>query len=146
MISKLPISRSFKVESVPLAFDGFCKDILSDLEEHKFNNEDIFAVHLSLEEAFINAVKHGNKMDSGKAVQIDYSLCPDKIEISVTDEGEGFNPDSIADPRNGDNIFKSNGRGLFLIRSYMDIVEFNECGNQMRMVRIKKHDRGEETE
>ncbi len=144
MASKIPISRSIAVESTPSAIIGVCRHILAELEANNFSQDDIFAVHLALEEALINAVEHGNKMDPDKEVKIDYSVDMDKIEISVTDNGNGFNPNTVPDPRYGENLYKSGGRGLFLIRSYMDVVEFNERGNRMHLVRYKKkpHARG----
>lgn len=137
MVSKTPVSRSIVVESFPSAVAGMCRDILSELEAKKFGQEDIFAVRLALEEAFVNAVKHGNKMDPAKGVKIDYSVSLDKVEISMTDEGDGFEPDAVPDPRYGENLYKTEGRGLLLMRSYMDVVDFSEQGNRVRMVRYK---------
>jgi len=114
---------------------------VSKLEGSGFTKEDVFAVHLALQEAFINAVKHGNKMDPTKKVKIEYSLGLDKIEISITDEGVGFDPSAVPDPRAGENLFKPNGRGLLLIRSYMDVVKYNEQGNTLYMVRYKERPR-----
>ncbi len=138
MASKTPISRSIAVESTPSAIIRVCKHILAELEANNFSRDDIFAVHLALEEALINAVEHGNKADADKEVKINYLVDPDKVEISVTDNGNGFNPNIVPDPRYGENLYKTGGRGLFLIRSYMDVVEFNERGNRMRIVRYKK--------
>jgi serine/threonine-protein kinase RsbW len=111
---------------------------MSKLEDNNFSNEDIFAVHLALEEAFSNAIMHGNKMDPGKEVRIDYYLDPGKIEISVADQGDGFKPEAIPDPRFGKRLFDPDGRGLLLMKAYMDIVEFNERGNSVRMVRYRE--------
>jgi len=146
MISEAPISRSMVVESKPSAIVGVCKEILSKLENNGFSKEDIFAVHLAVEEAFLNAVKHGNKMDAAKNVKIDYSLDPDKIEISMADEGDGFEPEAVADPRWGDGLYKPEGRGLLLMNSYMDVVRFNERGNCVYMVRYKEKPRITERE
>jgi serine/threonine-protein kinase RsbW len=118
-----------------------CRKILPSLEVNKFSKEDIFAVHLALEEAFINAIKHGNKMKPGKEVKVEYSVSPDKVEISVTDEGKGFDPEDIPDPRLGENLYKSEGRGLLLMQSYMDVVEYSKRGNTVRMVRYKEKPR-----
>jgi serine/threonine-protein kinase RsbW len=118
-----------------------CEQILPKLETNGFSKDDIFAVHLALEEAFLNAVKHGNKMDSTKDVKIDYSVDLDKVEISVTDQGEGFEPASVADPRYGEDLYKPGGRGLLLMNSYMDMVKFNERGNSLYMVRYKEKPR-----
>lgn len=138
MASKGPVSYSAAVESRASAIVGICKQILSELEGNGFSKDDIFAVHLALEEAFINAVKHGNKMDPAKKVKIEYSVGPDKVEVSVTDEGDGFDPQTVPDPRSGKNLYKPEGRGLFLIKSYMDMVRFNEQCNCVYMVRYKE--------
>ncbi|MHC4172124.1 MAG: ATP-binding protein [Planctomycetota bacterium] len=138
MVSKAPISRTIVVESRTSAIAGVCEQILSKLEDNGFSKEDIFAVHLVLEEAFINAVKHGNKMDSAKNVKIDYSVGSDRVEISMTDQGDGFEPEAVADPRLGESLYKPEGRGLLLINSYMDVVRFNKRGNSVFMVRYKE--------
>jgi len=138
MASKTPISRSMVVGSVPSAIFGVCSRLLSELEANNFSEEDIFAVHLSLQEAFLNGISHGNKMDLDKGVKIDYLVGSDKVEISMMDEGDGFDPESVPDPRCEENLYKSKGRGLLLMRSYMDTVKFNERGNGVHMVRYKE--------
>jgi serine/threonine-protein kinase RsbW len=141
MASKGPIApqaHSMVVESRMTAIDEACDQILSELEGNGFNKEDIFAIHLALGEAFINAIKHGNKMDPAKKVKIEYSVNSDKIEVSVTDEGDGFNPEVVPDPRSGKNLYKPDGRGLFLMKSYMDVVRYNQHGNCVYMVRYKE--------
>ncbi|MCX5636544.1 MAG: ATP-binding protein, partial [Planctomycetota bacterium] len=95
MASKRPSSCSMVVESRTSAIDEVSEQILPELEGNGFDKEDIFAVHLALEEAFINAVKHGNKMDPAKKVKIEYSVSSDKIEVSMTDEGNGFDPEAV---------------------------------------------------
>jgi serine/threonine-protein kinase RsbW len=126
------------VESKPAAVVEVCKQIMAKLEAHRFGKDDIFAVHLTLEEAFLNAVKHGNKMDPTKTVKVEYLVDSEKVDISITDEGNGFDPDAVADPRFGEKLFEPGGRGLLLINSYMDVVEYNERGNSVRMVRYKE--------
>jgi len=115
-----------------------CRWVLSKLKANGFSQEDIFAVHLALQEAFTNAITHGNKMSRDREVKIDYSVGPDKFEVSMTDEGEGFDPDAVPDPRYDENLFKPEGRGLLLMRSYMDVVEFNERGNSVYMARYRE--------
>ncbi|UCE99420.1 MAG: ATP-binding protein [Planctomycetota bacterium] len=145
MASRAPITRTVAVPSKPPAIVGVCRRILSEIEAYGFDQEDLFAVHLAIEEAFINAIKHGNKMDANKEVKIDYSVNPDKIEIFMTDLGDGFDPNSVPDPRRGENLYKTEGRGLLLMRSYMDVIEFNNQGNRVRMVRYKEKPRLTET-
>lgn len=137
MVSKVPVNRSVVIESIPGAVIGICKDILVELKAKNFSEDNIFAVHLALEEAFLNAVKHGNKMDQEKAVKIEYTIGLDKIEVFVTDEGEGFDPEAVPDPRLEENLYKTDGRGLFLIRSYMDEVKFHEQGKCMQLVKYR---------
>lgn len=134
----MPISRSVVVASTPSAVNDVYGQIEPGLKAFRFSDEDIFAVHLAVEEAFINAVRHGNKMEPSKAVKIDYAIEPNKIEICMTDEGEGFEPDVIPDPRYGDNLYKPAGRGMLLIRSFMDVVEYSKKGNSLRMIRYRE--------
>jgi serine/threonine-protein kinase RsbW len=138
MTPKASNSRSIVVESKPSAVVEVCQQILAGLEANQFGTDDIFAVHLTLEEAFLNAVKHGNQMDPTKKVRVEYSVDAEKVDIAITDEGKGFEPDRVADPRFGDKLFEPGGRGLLLMNSYMDIVEFNERGNSVHMVRYKE--------
>jgi serine/threonine-protein kinase RsbW len=126
------------VASTLLASEGVCHLIMSILEDSGFGKEDVFAVHLALQEAFINAVRHGNQMDPDKEVKIEYLVDSEKFEISVTDEGDGFDPEAVPDPRCEENLYKPNGRGLLLMRAYMDVVEYNEKGNGVRMVRYRE--------
>ena len=144
MTSGEAISGSVSVESSSTAIIEVCKQLLAEIEASNYSTEEIFAVHLALEEAFINAIKHGNRMESSKAVQIDYVIGPDKVEITMTDEGRGFDPRTVPDPRVGENLYKTEGRGLLLINSYMDEVNFNETGNRVHMVKYKAKD-GERT-
>ena len=129
---------SIVVESKPSAVVEVCKQIMAKLEANKFDKDDIFAVHLTLEEAFLNAVKHGNKMDPTKKVKVEYTVDSEKVDISITDEGNGFEPEHVADPRFGEKLFEPGGRGLLLMNSYMDIVEYNKRGNSVHMVRYKE--------
>jgi serine/threonine-protein kinase RsbW len=138
MASETPISHSTVAESEPSAVEKQWRWILPKLKAHNFSENDIFAIHLAIEEAFINAIRHGNKMDPRKEVKIDYFVDDRKVEISMTDEGQGFNPNAVPDPRCGENLYKAGGRGLLLIRSYMDVVEFNDRGNCVLMVRYKE--------
>ena len=137
MASTAPNTCSLMVESKLSAVSGVYNLILSELEANSYDSDGVFSVHLALEEAFVNAVKHGNKNDLTKKVKIEYSVSSDKVEIVITDEGVGFDPSAVPDPRYGENLYKSEGRGLFLVRAYMDVVDFNEQGNCVRMVKYK---------
>lgn len=118
-----------------------CAGILCHAQNLKYSDDDLFALHLAMEEAIVNAVKHGNKRDPGRDITIEYELTPEKVDLWVTDQGEGFDPAHLADPRCGDNIYKTNGRGVLLIRSYMDLVEYNNVGNSIHMTKFNSKSR-----
>jgi serine/threonine-protein kinase RsbW len=90
---------------------------------------------VALDEAFVNAVKHGNRSDPTKLVRITAELSPREAIFTVEDEGEGFDVCEIPDPRDPTNLFKSSGRGVLLIYNIMDEVEYSERGTRLRMVK-----------
>jgi serine/threonine-protein kinase RsbW len=90
---------------------------------------------IALDEAFVNAVKHGNRGDHHKLVRITADLSPKEARFTVEDEGEGFNLREIPDPTDPSNLFKTSGRGVLLIYNIMDEVEYNERGNRLTMVK-----------
>ncbi len=90
---------------------------------------------IALDEAFVNAVKHGNKHDHNKLVRITADLSAREARFTIEDEGEGFDVNEIPDPRDPENLFKTSGRGVLLIYNIMDVVEYNERGNRLTMVK-----------
>ena len=135
MTSEASVEKSTVISSDTLAVDLLCQQLLGEISARDFGAEDIFGIHLGLEEAFINAIKHGNKKDKNKQISIEYLITDDRFEITITDEGEGFDPKSVPDPRSEENLYKTSGRGMLLMRSYMDIIEYNNKGNSVRMVK-----------
>lgn len=95
-------------------------------------------LRVGVTEALANAVLYGNRRDPRKRVRLEAWVTPESVRISVTDEGRGFDPDSVPDPTLPANILRSGGRGLFLIRKLMDRVEFNEAGNSITMVLLRE--------
>lgn len=90
---------------------------------------------IALDEAFVNAVKHGNKFDTAKMVKIRADISPEEARFVVEDEGEGFDVKQIPDPLHDSNLYKTSGRGVLLIQSLMDEVRYNERGNRIEMVK-----------
>src|SRR4051812_18258874 len=80
---------------------------------------DIFGIRLALEEALVNAIKHGNQLDRTKSVLVAYRLLPDRFEVHIRDEGPGFDPTDVPDPTDIENLDRPCGRGLMLMRHYM---------------------------
>jgi serine/threonine-protein kinase RsbW len=99
---------------------------------------------IALDEAFVNAVKHGNKNDPTKLVRVGAELSPKEACFTIEDEGEGFDVQTIPDPCDPANLFKSSGRGVLLIYNIMDEVEYNAQGNRVKMV--KRPERAVETQ
>lgn len=106
------------------------------LQGRPINEHDVFSVKLALEEALVNAIKHGNQMDRTKKVRIVYQLHADRFEIRISDEGAGFDPCDVPDPTAFENLERPCGRGLMLMRHYMTEVVFNDCGNSVAMSKV----------
>ncbi len=94
---------------------------------------------VALDEAFVNAVKHGNKFDATKLVRIIAEVSKQEARFTIEDEGEGFDINAIPDPLDPANLFKASGRGVLFIYNIMDEVKYNERGNRLTM--IKRSDR-----
>jgi serine/threonine-protein kinase RsbW len=102
-------------------------------------DRDIFGVKLALEEALVNAIKHGNQMDRSKTVHIRYRFQGDRLEVSITDQGSGFDPSDIPDPTDDENLERPCGRGLMLMRHYMNEVSYTPPGNTVSMLKILRN-------
>jgi serine/threonine-protein kinase RsbW len=123
------------LDFVQLVSDHLCRRI-------GFDEDSMHWVGVAIRESVINAIKHGNRNDAGKMVHVDFITSHDPenagLTISVRDEGEGFEPEEVADPLAPENMLKSSGRGIFLIRSFMDDVQLRkgaEGGMEVRMVK-----------
>ena len=83
-----------------------------------------FGIDMAVREAVTNAVVHGNRKDENKTVDVTLKSSPYAVEISVHDQGAGFNPEDVPDPTAEENILKASGRGIFFMRSFMDEVNW----------------------
>lgn len=106
------------------------------LTTHQFSERDIFCIRLALEEALVNAIKHGNQMDRTKKVHVVYHVRPERFDIKITDEGQGFDPEDVPDPTAVENLERPCGRGLMLMRHYMTEVVFNSRGNSVQLSKL----------
>ncbi len=139
MMSKTPSTFSVVVGSNPSSVERIYNQILEKMKAYQFSQDDVFAVHLAFEEAFLNAVEHGNKNDPTKTVRIEFMVDSEKVEIQVTDQGNGFYPSQVPDPRVGENLYHLRGRGMLLINAYMDVIEYNDQGNCLYMAKKRTH-------
>jgi serine/threonine-protein kinase RsbW len=112
------------------------------LQDRATGEHDLFGFKLALEEALVNAIKHGNQMDRAKQVRISYRLLSDRFDVHITDEGTGFDPSDVPDPTAVENLERPCGRGLMLMRHYMSEVAFTGRGNCVSMSKVFRNTNG----
>ncbi|MFO0818937.1 MAG: ATP-binding protein [Pirellulales bacterium] len=127
------------IPSIPAEGKRIVDDLLAKLSELGWEEHDVFGIHLAVEEALVNAIKHGNQDNPEKFVDVNLKLSSEKFFIQVTDQGAGFNPMDVPDPTDDDNIDLPSGRGLMLMRSFMTLVEYNATGNSVTMAKDRTH-------
>jgi len=117
------------------------EEILARIGQYNYDDADQFAIRLAVEEALINAIKHGNGSDPTKKIHIEYRVTPEEFFIKIEDEGPGFDPNAVPDPTDPEFLERPSGRGLMLMRYYMSEVSFNERGNCVIMVKRRSDSR-----
>jgi serine/threonine-protein kinase RsbW len=103
-----------------------------------FDDDTAHWIGMSVRESVTNAIQHGNKLDQSKRVDICFEVAPDYLDISVKDQGSGFQIEKLPNPLDPENLLKPSGRGIFYIRSFMDEVEFiphTQGGMEVHMVK-----------
>ena len=131
---------------IPSLFDML--DIVQVLSDRMgqmaaFDEDAIHWIGVAVRESVINAIKHGNREQPAKQVFIEFAFTPvnhpTEMVVKVTDQGEGFEPEAVADPLAPENILKSSGRGIFFMRSFMDDVQLTRApGGGMEVYMVKK--------
>ena len=118
---------------------GEAADAVSEFMKSIGVGEDVaFGVDMAVREAITNAVVHGNKLDAAKDVQLRLRTIPEGFEITVHDQGTGFDPNNVPDPTKDENILKTSGRGIFFMRNFMDEVSWSKGENGGTNVRMTK--------
>ena len=117
------------------------QNILKLLHSLGINKSTSFDIRLCLEEAMINAVKHGNKNNRNLLVKIDYSISDEMFKVSIEDSGSGFDYKHLPDPTVRKNLLKTKGRGIYLMKHLMNKVFFNKDGNRVTMIKYLKEER-----
>lgn len=130
-----PLPHQIVIESDLGAARGVEDLILREAERVGFSAECAFAVRLALEEAVVNAHKHGNRCDPTKHITVSYEILPHRLVVRVRDEGPGFDPRLVPDCTAPDRLSLPNGRGVMLMRAYLDDVCYNETGNEVQLVK-----------
>ena len=103
-----------------------------------FDEDEQHRIEMAVHESMINAIWHGNKNDSSKSVWLQFKIFRDRLEIRIRDQGTGFDPKQIPDPLENDNLLNVSGRGIFLIRTFMDelqVENLNGEGTEVTMVK-----------
>jgi serine/threonine-protein kinase RsbW len=126
----------FRIPSSTMEGQKVQERIITRLEELDFPARGVFGVRLALEEALVNAIKHGNGLDPNKQVHVVCQISAEKVRIVIEDEGDGFRPQDVPDPTEDENLEKPCGRGIMLMKAFLSVVEYNERGNR---VVLEKH-------
>ena len=103
-----------------------------------FSEEFVSAIDLAIRESVANAVKHGNKFDETKKVEVMFADVPDGFEITIRDHGAGFAIDEIPDPTNPENLLKANGRGILFMNAFMDEINWSNHEDGGMVVKMLK--------
>ena len=107
------------------------------LQERQTADRDIFSIKLALEEALVNAIKHGHRGDPSKQVHVRYRVEADRLTVEVEDQGPGFRPELVPDPRAPENLERDCGRGLLLMRNFMTSVRYNDAGTCVTLCKCR---------
>ncbi|MEP6643266.1 MAG: ATP-binding protein [Acidobacteriaceae bacterium] len=105
--------------------------------EAGFDEDQVMQISMAVREAAVNAVLHGNAYDPGKKVGLDFETTADDLVITIRDQGKGMDLAKIPDPLAPENLLKTSGRGIFLIRSFMDEVQIHpsHTGTEIKLVK-----------
>ena len=105
--------------------------------DNGFDEDEVMQIAMAVREAAVNAVLHGNAYDPGKKVTLDFERTGRDLVITIRDQGAGLDPNKIPDPLAPENLLKTSGRGIFLIRSFMDEVQIHpsQTGTEIKLVK-----------
>ena len=107
------------------------------LKELEYGPRDRFSVRLALEESLVNSIKHGHHNHHEESIRVSVLVNSEVIRLEIEDHGKGFKPDAIPSPLKDENLTSPNGRGLMLLKSFMDSVSYNEVGNRLQMEKLR---------
>ena len=113
---------------------SFVEQLMRFISKFRPAEESNYEIELALREALVNAIVHGNQNDPRKRIYVNCRCTLDgNVSITVEDEGNGFEHDAVADPTSADNLLRTSGRGIYLIRTLMDSVDFKQGGSIVHM-------------
>jgi len=133
-------TKEFSLESRIESVEKAAREAEIFATQSGFGEDALHSIDMAVREAVANAVKHGNKLDETKQVEITFSNSADGFELSIRDFGVGFAVEEVPDPTNPENLLKADGRGILFIRAFMDEVEWsNHAEGGMIVKMLKKH-------
>ncbi len=118
--------KEYSITSKISEIDSAVEIVTDFAREHGFSEDQLFGVDIAVREAVANAVKHGNKLDENKKVDISLASSASKFEITVRDYGEGFSVENVPDPTDSENVLKESGRGILFMQSFVDSVKWSK--------------------
>ena len=125
---------------LPAEIGPFLERVVETLRAAGYAQKDEFGVRLALEEALVNAIKHGHRGDPAKQVQVRYRVEIDRATFEVEDQGPGFRPEQVPDPLAPENLDRDCGRGLLLMRKFMTSVHHNDTGTCVMLCKCRTGD------
>jgi serine/threonine-protein kinase RsbW len=123
----------------PQEMDQILVRLLAELSAAGYSGHDTFSVRLAMEEAIINAIRHGHHQDMSKEVKVRYQLTAHCLIAEIEDQGAGFRPEDVPNPLAPENLEREGGRGLFLMRCYMTSVRYNAVGNRVTLCKERSN-------
>lgn len=109
------------------------EELLAQLQQDNWDAQEVFGIRLAMDEAMVNAIRHGNGRDENKRVRVACRVSPDRVRVEIADEGPGFDPGQVPDCTHPDFIDRPCGRGIMLMKCFMSRVEYNAVGNAVLM-------------
>jgi len=129
--------RSYTLDSTLETVDNAEQKASEVAAENGFSEDEVMQIAMAVREAAVNAVLHGNAYDPDKKVRLDFERVKGDLIITIRDQGKGLDLEKIPDPLAPDNLLKTSGRGIFLIRSFMDEVEIHpsQTGTEIKLIK-----------
>lgn len=132
---RVKITISSKIQLI----DGAVVKAVDFAKKLGFSGDDIFGIDMAVREALANAVKHGNKLDESKNVEVTLDGGGEGLEITIRDHGTGFRVEDVPDPTNPENLLKENGRGILFMQNFVNTVEWQVHPDGGMLVRMFKN-------
>jgi serine/threonine-protein kinase RsbW len=125
--------REERIASTPAEQRRIVTEVIAAMTALRYGERDLFGMRLALEEALVNAIKHGHQGDAAKLIRVRYQVTAERVQAEIEDQGPGFDPDHVPDPRTPERLSQPGGRGLLLMRAYLTQVCYVGRGNRVQL-------------